>query len=84
MRKNAKIGTAILVLSLVALGVVFYINVNDSLFFLSNPLYGQGLGNLCSYEEECRNFCFGGNMGRCRMYCEQNPSNPLCKKLFGE
>ena len=82
MEKDKKIGIAIAFLSVVALGVVFYFNVVEPLDYLSNSLYGEGLGNLCASENECGIFCYT-NRGRCDEYCRLNPSNPLCGKLFG-
>lgn len=85
MNKDAKIWVVMIILSLFALLVVFYINFTQALNFLSDPLYGEGLGNLCPSEDGCREHCFVlGNRGRCDEYCQLNPSNPLCEKLYGE
>ena len=40
----------------------------------------QGLGNLCSGEEECRDFC-QNNRGQCEEYCKGN-ENELCLVIF--
>lgn len=40
----------------------------------------QGLGSLCSGEDECRQFCLN-NRGRCESYCNQN-QNELCQTIF--
>ncbi|MBI3443135.1 hypothetical protein HY008_00515 [Candidatus Woesebacteria bacterium] len=40
-----------------------------------------GLGNLCSGEEECKEFCLN-NRGRCEEYCRNNPENEFCRILF--
>ena len=41
----------------------------------------EGLGNLCSGEEECISFCLN-NRGRCENYCNGNPENELCRIIF--
>lgn len=82
MQKDAKIGIIILALAISALGFVFYMNVYEPLKFLDNPLFGEGLGNLCVSEENCRNFCHT-NRGQCNEYCQENSSNELCNILFG-
>jgi len=78
---DRKLGILLLVISLVLLGIVFYINVNNSFSSLANPLTGEGLGNLCSSEEDCKEFC-NDNSGRCNDYCGENPFNILCDTLF--
>ena len=40
------------------------------------------LGSLCYDEESCNAFCLN-NRGRCTDYCNGNPENSICKKLFG-
>jgi len=80
--EDKALGILIVVLSLLALGVSFYMNVNDSLEFIADPLYGEGMGNLCSSPEECAKFC-QDNRGRCNTYCNENPTNSLCGSLFG-
>ncbi len=74
-------GILILILTIIALGFVFYINVNESLEFLADPLYGEGLGKLCSSLEDCKDFCHN-NMGRCAKYCEANPTNKICGEVL--
>ena len=64
------------------LGFSLFVNVKNTFGFLANPLSGSGLGTLCNSEEDCRNFC-QNNLGRCNIYCAENPSNELCGKLFG-
>ncbi len=44
---------------------------------------GEKLGSLCSGEDSCQFFC-NTNRGRCTDYCQNNPENPLCQKLFGQ
>lgn len=39
------------------------------------------LGNLCSGEQECNDFCLN-NTGRCREYCSKNQGNPLCFTIY--
>ena len=80
--EDKTVGMAILVVSVLALGFVFYVNTINAFDFLSNPVYGEGLGNLCSSEDGCREFC-SVNRGRCNEYCLENPSNTFCAKLFG-
>ena len=41
----------------------------------------QGLGNLCSGEEECIAFCHD-NRGRCEGYCANDRENEICQELF--
>lgn len=41
------------------------------------------LGTLCSGEEGCSRFCLN-NRGRCEAYCQENPGNELCEKVFTE
>jgi len=74
------LGIIILVLSLLALGFVYYVNVNDSFDFIADPLYGDGFGALCSSQEDCSKFCLN-SMGECISYCESNSINELCKTL---
>ena len=40
----------------------------------------ESLGNLCSGEKECREFCFT-NEGRCKSYCRER-YNELCKIIY--
>ena len=45
----------------------------------------EGLGNLCTSQEECFIFC-QGNRVQCEAYCSQNPENELCismRSFFG-
>jgi len=72
----------IIVVSTLLLGVSFFMNVNDTLSFIADPLYGEGFGNLCSSPSECQEFC-EDNRGRCNEYCQENSINPLCDDLFG-
>lgn len=41
-----------------------------------------GLGNLCSGEEECRDFC-QNNRGQCESYC-RGKNNKLCRIIFSD
>ncbi len=41
----------------------------------------NGLGDLCSNMDECRDFCLD-NRGRCEQYCSNYPENMVCQKLF--
>jgi len=41
----------------------------------------EGLGNLCSGEEECISFC-QNNRGQCEEYCGNYNEKTLCQKLF--
>jgi len=70
----------IVIISLILLTGVFFININDSLSFISKTT-GDGLGTLCDSELSCKDFC-QNNRGRCDTYCNQNPSNTLCSTLF--
>lgn len=79
--EDKKLGLLLLVIAILLLGFVFYVNVSSVLAPLENPLVGKGLGRLCSNEIDCTNFC-QDNMGRCRTYCQENPENELCDKLF--
>lgn len=54
----------------------------DRTIDLPSPVIkSYGLGNLCSSEEECHDFCLN-NMGRCRDYCSKNQGNPLCFSIY--
>lgn len=75
-------GIIIILLSIVLLGSVFFVNVNDSFSFLADPQIGEGLGTLCSSSADCQDFC-QDSMGRCNEYCQGNPSNPLCNIYSG-
>ena len=79
--EDKKLGVVLLAIAILLLGFVFYINVSNAFGSLANPLAGEGLGSLCSNEEYCTNFCLN-NRGRCDFYCQENPSNELCSKLF--
>jgi len=81
MPSDKLITIIILVLAISGLVFVFFVNINDSLAFLADPLVGDGLGTLCSSETECENFC-QNNHGRCDDYCSNNPTNKLCDILF--
>ena len=41
----------------------------------------EGLGSICSDQEECGTFCHD-NKGRCTQYCEEHPENDLCVVIF--
>ena len=47
---------------------------------IQETIQSQGLGNLCSGEEECISFCLS-NRGRCEDYCRGN-ENELCSVIF--
>ena len=81
MQRDTKIGIIMLVLAIIGLGFVLYINIYDVLVFLDNPLAGNGLGELCDGKEDCISFC-RNSMGRCNVYCRENPSNTLCEALL--
>jgi len=81
MQSDAVKGIIILILSLAGLGFVYYVNVYGTLDYLADQLAGEGMGELCSSPENCQEFC-QSNMGRCQLYCQQNPTNPLCKTLI--
>jgi hypothetical protein len=74
---------SIAVSALVALGFSLFMNIYEPLEYLNNPLYGQGLGNLCDNEDSCKAFC-DTSRGRCENYCQENPSNEICENLFGD
>lgn len=47
----------------------------------SISLSPSALGNLCSGEDGCNDYC-KNNFGQCQKYCEQYPGNKLCLKPF--
>lgn len=79
--QDKKLGIILLVIVVLLLGFVFYVNISNVLDPLANPLVGEGLGGLCSNEEDCIDFCHN-NRGQCNNYCQENPSNELCNVLF--
>jgi hypothetical protein len=79
--KDTKLGILLLVISLLLLGVVFFVNVTHSLDFLQKPVEGR-LGLLCDSYEDCVAFC-QDNRGRCDDYCYTHTPNHLCGRLFG-
>ena len=79
--EDKKLGITLLVIAIFLLGFVFYVNISNILKPLENPLVGEGLGQLCSHEEDCIDFCHN-NRGQCEIYCRENSSNELCGKLF--
>lgn len=79
--QDKTIGIIIVILAVVALGIVFFVNVGNSLDSLADPLVGDGLGRLCTNPSNCQDFC-QNNKGRCNDYCQENPSNPLCSTLL--
>ena len=82
MDQDVGLGIVIGIIVIVLLGLVLYVNVSGILGFLSDPLIGEGLGRLCTSEQDSRDFC-SNNRGRCNNYCQENPENALCGTLFG-
>lgn len=80
--EESKILVVVIVIGILLLSISLFVNINDSFDFIADPLYGEGLGNLCSSPSECQNFC-QDNRGRCDEYCRENPSNIFCSSLFG-
>ncbi len=78
--EDKTLATLLAVIGIVLLGISFYFNVSGVLEPLADTLKGEGLGALCSSEEECREFC-SSSRGICGDYCKENPSNELCNKL---
>ena len=56
-------------------------NTNQPDVVVPEPVPEEGLGTLCSNEEECRSFCLN-NRGRCESYCKGNYNNELCVVIF--
>lgn len=81
MRGDALRSVIILILSAVALGFVYFVNTRGTLDYLANTLEGNGMGSLCSSPDDCRKFC-QNSMGRCHVYCQDNPANRLCQTIF--
>jgi len=79
--QDRKLGVLLLAIAILLLGFAFYVNVSNAFGSLANPLAGDGLGTLCSDESDCINFCLNSR-GRCENYCQENPANELCNKLF--
>lgn len=85
MKKNKIIlvGVGIVLLFLI-IGFIFIKNINEKTFDspeenLEN-IISYGLGDLCSSEEECKEYC-SNNKGQCENYCEGN-ENELCSIIF--
>ena len=83
MEREVKIGIAILVLTVLLLGITFLINETSIMEPWRKPLLGNGLGPLCSDFEDCQEFC-NTNFGICESYCNANPANLICNQLLGE
>ena len=75
------IGIILGILVLSALGFVYFVNTSEVFDYLGDQLAGEGMGELCSSRENCQKFC-QTSMGRCRVYCQQNPTNSLCRTLI--
>ncbi|MAG02250.1 hypothetical protein CMI42_02840 [Candidatus Pacearchaeota archaeon] len=78
--QDKSLGILIIILSIIALGLVFYVNTSNILNNFFDTEIGEGLGSLCSDEQDCKNFC-NNNMGQCLDYCK-NRFHPLCRTIF--
>ena len=56
MPNDNLIAIIILALALAGIRFVFFVNINDSSSYISDPFVGDGLGTLCSGESKCRDF----------------------------
>ncbi|MEK6843818.1 MAG: M23 family metallopeptidase [Nanoarchaeota archaeon] len=85
MKNNVIIGVGIAIVVVVLVFGIFFGKefISKNIFKRPgenlNSLYKKSLGNLCSGEEECREFCLG-NKGVCEDYC-QGIENELCGLL---
>ena len=82
MEKEVRIGVILAIISIILLGIVFFINATHALAPLESTTSGDGLGRLCKNPQDCNTFC-QDNFGRCSEYCAESPENTLCDTLFG-
>jgi len=97
MIKGELIGIIIIVIGIILLGWIFIneiilnkdTNNNDNRNNSEQGIKqlseikseGKGLGNLCSSEENCKEFCLN-NQFACEVHCIKNPENSFCKQRF--
>lgn len=83
MKKSVIIG---IIVSVVLIIFIIFINFQKFEIFKSeekselSDVSGFGLGDLCSGEKNCKEFCLN-NLRRCKDYCKER-ENELCKIIF--